>query len=218
MAHRSNGVLAQARTRIKFCGITRLEDALAAAALGVDALGFVLVPGSPRQLTLAVAAAIRRQVPPLVWTVALLRNPAAEQVREAVAALRPDLLQFHGEETPEFCAASGLPYLKAVAMRGLRRPLAEIARDYAGAAALLLDGHGAGELGGQGRTFDWAQAAGVDKPLILAGGLHADNVAGAIRAARPYAVDVSSGIESQPGIKDSGKMAAFVRQVRDADP
>jgi phosphoribosylanthranilate isomerase len=208
----------QARTRIKFCGITRSDDALAAAALGVDALGFIFVPGSPRRIELDAAAAIRRRLPPLISVVALLRNPGSGEVRETIAALRPDLLQFHGEEAPDFCAAFGLPYLKAVAMRGLQRPLAQIALDYAGAAALLLDGHAPGELGGQGKVFDWAGiAAGLDLPLILAGGLNPDNVAAAIQMARPYAVDVSSGVESKPGIKDSGKMAAFVRHVRDTD-
>jgi len=208
----------QTRTRIKFCGMTRAEDALAAVALGVDALGFILVPGSPRRVGLDAAAAIRRKLPPLVSVVALLRNPGSGEVRETIKALRPELLQFHGEETPQFCATFGLPYLKAVAMRGLQRPLADIARDYAGAAALLLDGHAPGELGGQGKAFDWAGiTAGLDKPLILAGGLNPHNVATAIRVAHPYAVDVSSGIESKPGIKDSGKMAAFVQQVRNAD-
>lgn len=206
------------RTRIKFCGITRAEDAHAAIALGVDALGFIFAAGSPRFLALDAAAAIRRQLPPLVTVVTLLRNPDSAQVLETIDAMQPHLLQFHGEESAEFCASFGLPYLKAVAMRGLQRPLAVIAAEYASAAALLLDGHAPGEPGGQGKTFDWAEvAASVPKPLILAGGLHAENVARAIRIAHPYAVDVSSGIESKPGVKDSGKMEAFVRQVRDAD-
>ena len=208
----------QQRTRIKFCGITRIEDGLAAVALGVDALGFILVQGSPRRLTLKAAAAMRRQLPPLVSVVTLLRNPDSDEVWETIDAVQPHLLQFHGEEAPAFCASFGLPYLKAVAMQGLQRPLSEIAQDYADAAALLLDGHAPGELGGQGKAFDWSRiTTGVNKPLMLAGGLNPDNVAGAIRLAHPYAVDVSSGIESKPGIKDSGKMEAFVRQVRDAD-
>ena len=208
----------QLRTRIKFCGITRAEDARVAAALGVDALGFVFVPGSPRCLTLHAAAAIREQLPPLLSVVTLLQNPNSDEVWETIDAMQPHLLQFHGEETAQFCGSFGMPYLKAVAMRGLQRPLAEVAADYADAAALLLDGHAPGELGGQGKTFDWADiAAGVKIPLILAGGLTPENVATAVRTARPYAVDVSSGIESKPGIKDSGKMEAFVRQVRDAD-
>ncbi|MDR3415638.1 MAG: phosphoribosylanthranilate isomerase [Nevskia sp.] len=207
----------QQRTRIKFCGITRLEDLLAGAALGVDAVGFVLAAGSPRRLPLDAAAALRRRLPPLLTAVALLRNPSAAEVRQAIEILRPDLLQFHGDESAEFCAGFGLPYLKAVGMRGQRRPLLEIAAEYAAAAALLLDGHGAGEPGGQGVAFDWSAARDAGKPLILAGGLDAANVGLAIAAARPYAVDVSSGIEAAPGIKDSGKMEAFVRAVRDAD-
>jgi len=147
----------QQRTRIKFCGITRIEDALAAVALGVDALGFILVPGSPRRVTLKAAAAMRRKLPPLVSVVTLLRNPDSDEVWETIDAVQPHLLQFHGEEAPAFCASFGLPYLKAVAMRGLQRPLAEIALDYADAAALLLDGHAPGELGGQGKAFDWSR-------------------------------------------------------------
>ncbi|HZR33739.1 MAG TPA: phosphoribosylanthranilate isomerase [Nevskia sp.] len=205
------------RTRIKFCGMTSAGDALAAAALGVDALGFIFAPGSPRLLTLEAGAAIRRRLPPLVTAVTLLRNNPAEEVRAIIAAVQPQLLQFHGDESAEFCAAFGLPYMKAVGMKGLPRPLAEIAREYAGAAALLLDGHAPGGAGGQGQSFDWNGIAAIDKPVVLAGGLRPDNVAQAIRTARPYAVDVSSGIESAPGIKDSGKMEAFVRQVQGAD-
>ena len=208
----------QRRTRIKFCGITRAEDAHAAVALGVDALGFIFAAGSPRQLDLQAAAAIRAKLPPLVSVVALLRNADSETVRRTIAAVQPHLLQFHGEETAAFCGGFGLPYMKAVAMRGAQRPLAEIAAEYADATALLLDGHAPGEPGGQGKTFDWSGiAAALDKPLVLAGGLTAENVATAVRIARPYAVDVSSGIESKPGIKDSGKMEAFVRHVREAD-
>lgn len=208
----------QQRTRIKFCGMTRVEDALLAVELGVDALGLIFAEGSPRQLQPSAAAAIRKRLPPMVSVVALLRRTPAEQVRRIIDAVRPDLLQFHGEETPLFCASFGLPWVKAVAMKNLPRPLAEVAAEYAGAAALLLDGHAPGEPGGQGHSFDWHSiAAGIGKPLLLAGGLRPDNVAEAIRIARPYAVDVSSGIESAPGIKDSGKMEAFVRQVRGAD-
>lgn len=205
------------RTRIKFCGMTRAEDALAAAALGVDALGFIFAAGSPRQLTLEGGAALRQVVPPLVSVVTLLRNHSAAQVREVIAAMQPHLLQFHGDEDPRFCTSFGLPYMKAIGMKGLDRPLAGIAREYADAAALLLDGHAPGEAGGQGHSFDWSSIAGIDKPIVLAGGLKPDNVAEAIRIAQPYAVDVSSGIEAKPGIKDSGKMEAFVRQVRGAD-
>jgi phosphoribosylanthranilate isomerase len=207
----------QQRTRIKFCGITRPEDALAAVALGVDALGLIFAENSPRQLGLEAATAIRKRIPPLVTVVTLLRNHSSMQVREIVAAVQPQLLQFHGDEAPAFCASFGLPYMKAVGMKGLAKPLAEVARDYTDAAALLLDGHAPGQAGGQGESFDWSSIATIDKPIVLAGGLRPENVAEAIRIARPYAVDVSSGIEAAPGIKDSGKMEAFVRQVRGAD-
>ena len=205
------------RTRIKFCGITRIEDALTAASYGVDAIGFVFAAGSPRRIDVERAAAIRAALPPLVSAVALVRNAGAEEVGAIVHRLRPDLLQFHGEEPAAYCGSFGLPYLKSVAMRGLSRSLADVAADYPDAAALLLDGHAAGEPGGQGETFDWQRAQACGKPLILAGGLGDANVGHAIVQARPYAVDVSSGIESGPGIKDSGKMAAFIQAVQNAD-
>lgn len=213
-----NASVSPSRTRIKFCGITRAEDAATAMALGVDALGFILVPQSPRCVTLAQAAAIRASLPPFVDAVALVRNADAAFVQEALRVLKPDLLQFHGEESAAYCRQFGWPFLKAVAMQDETRALADIAAEYAGAAGLLLDGHGAGGLGGQGRAFDWTRAtADAGLPLLLAGGLTPANVAAAIRAARPYAVDVSSGIEAAPGLKDSGKMLAFVRAVRSAD-
>jgi phosphoribosylanthranilate isomerase len=206
------------RTRIKFCGLTRLEDIAAAVALGVDAIGLILVPGSPRALSVEQAAALRRAVPPLVSAVVLLRNADVGMVQAAIDAVEPDLLQFHGEETPAFCAQFGRPYLKSVAMAGEQRSLAEIAAEYASAAALLLDGHAPGTLGGQGRSFDWTRAEGrLVKPLMLAGGLSPANVESAIGTARPFAVDVSSGVESSPGCKDSGKMRDFVDAVRRAD-
>lgn len=213
--HAGSGV---ARTRIKFCGITRAADAETAVALGVDAIGLIFVPQSPRCVALDTALAIRRRLPPLVAAVALLRNPDAAFVHEVLRVLKPDLLQFHGEEPAAFCASFGWPYLKAIAMQDQTRPLAEIAADYASASALLLDGHATGGLGGAGQTFDWRQASpNAGLRLMLAGGLHPGNVAAAIAAARPYAVDVSSGIEAAPGLKHSGKMQDFVRAVRRAD-
>ncbi|MBA4286775.1 MAG: phosphoribosylanthranilate isomerase [Xanthomonadaceae bacterium] len=206
------------RTRIKFCGFTRASDIDEAVALGVDAIGLILVPQSPRAVSLERAAALKRSIPPLVSSVVLLRNPDADLVHAVLATIRPSLLQFHGEESASFCASFGHPYLKAIAMQQQRRTLAEIAADYPSAAALLLDGHAPGGLGGQGHAFDWAQATGsVALPVVLAGGIRPDNVAAAIQAARPYAVDVSSGIEQAPGHKDSGKMRDFAREVRRAD-
>lgn len=204
------------RTRIKFCGITRPEDADAAVRAGADAIGLVFADGSPRCITLEAAAALRRRLPPLVHAVALLRNAPADFVERVLSLVRPDLLQFHGEEPPAFCRRFARAYIRAVPMKD-GADLARWARDFADAAALLLDGHGAGEPGGQGQTFDWSKAAAVGKPLVLAGGLTPENVGDAVRRVRPYAVDVSSGIESSPGVKDQGKMQRFVEQVRRAD-
>ncbi len=204
------------RTRIKFCGIRRPADAQAAVALGVDAVGFVLVPQSKRHVALPRAAAIRAKLPPFVDAVALFMNASATEVRAAIKAIKPDLLQFHGAETPEFCASFGLPYLKAIAMKGAVN-LPKEARRYKLARGLLLDGNAPGAMGGQGETFDWSQAQGVKLPLILAGGLTPANIGRAVRLVRPYAVDVSSGIERAPGIKDAAKMRAFVEAVRRAD-
>jgi len=206
------------RTRIKFCGITSIEDAAKAVDLGVDAIGLILVPGSPRELTLRHAAAIRRLLPPMVAAVVLLRNPDVALVQQTLAELQPDLLQFHGEETAEFCDQFGVRYIKAIAMREAKTPVDIAIRPYAAAAALLFDGHATGALGGQGQSFDWRLIRNAaTQPLIVAGGLSADNVGDAIRIARPFAVDVSSGIENAPGRKNSGKMANFVRAVARAD-
>jgi phosphoribosylanthranilate isomerase len=204
------------RTRIKFCGITREKDAQAALSMGVDALGFVLVPASPRYIAADRAAAIRRGLPPFVSTVALLKDADAAFVQDAIDTLKPDLLQFHGEEPADFCASFGLPYIKAVAM-GEKQSLAALARRYKGAAGLLLDSHAKGGMGGRGETFDWSRVTAVKLPLVLAGGLNPANVGRAVRQLRPYGVDVSSGIEAKPGIKDHDKMRAFVESVRRAD-
>jgi len=204
------------RTRIKFCGITRDKDAQAGVELGADALGFVLVPASRRYVAPERAAAIRRRLPPFVSAVALFQDADASFVQEAVDALRPELLQFHGDEDAEFCASFGLPYLKAVAM-GEKQSLAAQARRFRDAAGLLLDSHARGGLGGRGEAFDWSRVTAVKAPLVLAGGLTPANVGGAVRQLRPYAVDVSSGIETKPGIKDHDKMQAFIEAVRRAD-
>jgi len=198
--------------------MTRQADVDAAIALGVDAVGFILVAKSPRCVDVARAAALRRRLPPFVQSVVLVRNASADEVRNALAEIQPDLLQFHGEESPEFCTQFQHPFLKAIAMQDEPRTLAELAEAYRGVSALLLDGHAAGGLGGQGRAFDWQRAtARPTAPIVLAGGLHPENVAAAVTLVEPYAVDVSSGIEAAPGVKDSGKMLAFVREVQRAD-
>jgi phosphoribosylanthranilate isomerase len=207
------------KTRIKFCGITRLEDALLAAELGVDLIGFVLVPGSPRQLSLEAAVEIRRALPAGPLAVALLQNPEAELIAAVRAQLAPDLLQFHGNEPATLVRSSGLPYIRAVPM-GEPQRWADWERDYPDAWALLADSHGRQGGGGTGTGFAWSALPVPDqrqRPLILAGGLRPETVAEAVRQVRPWGVDVSSGIEAAKGIKDALKMRAFVAAVRAAD-
>lgn len=204
------------RVRVKVCGMTRSEDVAAAAELGVDAIGLVFYTKSPRNLSIERAQALVAGMPPFVTVTALFLDPDAELVHEVMGRARIELLQFHGVEPPEFCRSFGRPYIKAVPM-GSQADLSEYARRHAYAAALLLDSHAAGQKGGTGKSFDWSA---IDKPdgppLILAGGLKPENVAAAIRQVRPYGVDVSSGVESAPGIKDRDKMTAFVREVNHA--
>jgi len=204
-------------TRIKCCGMTRIEDALLAVELGADAIGVVLTSRSRRQVSVDQAAAIVAAMPPFVSTVALFMDDDVDLVREVLDRVRPSLLQFHGDESDEWCAQFAHPFLKAVAMGG--RVVESIPfGDYPHAAGLLLDGHGVGEAGGSGKAFDWSLMPDeCRQPLILAGGLNQHNVAEAIRVARPWAVDVASGIESAPGIKDPQLLAAFMRAVRVVD-
>jgi phosphoribosylanthranilate isomerase len=204
-------------TRIKCCGMTRMEDALLATRLGADAIGLVFAERSPRRLALEQARLIREALPPFITAVALFMDNDVEQVREVIRVVKPDMLQFHGQESDTWCMQFGQRYLKSIAMGEGAAALARL-RDYPGAAGLLLDGHGLGEAGGSGQTFDWAQMpTGLSQPLILAGGLTADNVAKALRLAKPWAVDVASGIEMSPGLKDAAKMAAFIAAVRRVD-
>lgn len=206
------------RTRVKICGITHSDDASEAVRLGADALGFVFYPKSRRWLTPAQASAIAATLPPFVSRVGLFLSPEPALVREVLDVLQPDCLQFHGAETPEFCAEFARPYIKAVPMApGV--DLAAWSARFANAQALLLDSHRSGEAGGSGRVFDWSAAVfeRSAKPLVLAGGLNVDNVEEAIKRVRPYAVDVSSGVESAPGRKDPALMATFMRGVSRAD-
>jgi len=211
------------RTRIKFCGFTRAVDIALAAALGVDYVGLILAPRSPRRITLDAARRLRARVPGQIGVVALLMNQPEDEVAAVVDALAPDVLQFHGGETDAFCAAFGVPFWKAIAMGGdPQRGWAEAAR-YPSAAGWVFDGHAAGESGGSGRRFDWSALAHAARcredgtHVLLAGGLDAQTVRHAIHTVSPWAVDVSSGIESAPGIKDAGKMRAFVEAVRCAE-
>lgn len=204
------------RTRVKICGITRTQDARAAARAGADAIGLVFYPRSPRFLPVERAVEIRDALPPFVQAVALFVNPDAAQVAQVMGRVRPAMLQFHGEESPEFCAQFGVPYIKACRVKpGV--DLLEYLRPFSRAAAWLLDSH-VPEYGGVGESFDWSLVpASGDHPLILSGGLARDNVAEAIRRVRPWGVDVSSGVESAKGIKDAAKIAAFIAEVRNAD-
>jgi phosphoribosylanthranilate isomerase len=204
-------------TRIKCCGMTRVDDALLAARLGADAIGVVFAACSKRRVALDQAASIVAAMPAFVTTVALFMDDDAELVRQVLRDVRPDLLQFHGGETDAWCHQFGQPFVKAVAM-GQGVAALPALRAYPHARGLLLDGHGAGEAGGSGKTFDWSLIPpDMGRRLILAGGLSPANVASAVREARPWAVDVASGIESSPGIKDPAKTAAFIRAVREAD-
>ncbi len=201
-------------TRVKICGITRPEDAQAAAAAGADAIGLVFYRPSPRHVDIARARAIVAALPPFVARVGLFVDAAPEEIEEVLAAVAVDVLQFHGRETPEDCGRYGLPYLKAIAM-GEGADLREAESRYAAAQGLLLDSHRQGRPGGTGRVFDWGCVPrDLAKPVILAGGLSVDNVAAAIAQVRPYAVDVSGGVETAPGIKDERRMREFCRRAR----
>lgn len=206
------------RTRIKFCGMTRVEDAVRAAALGVDAIGLVFAPRSPRCVGLEAACAIRDALPPFVSTVALCMDQSADDVRAIVAALRPTLLQFHGGEDDAFCRRFGLPYFKGVGLGGAVVDGATLRARWPHAAGFVLDGHAPGQPGGSGQRLDAAAVpADLDRPWLLAGGLDPDNVGDAVRAVRPWGVDVAGGIELAPGIKDGARMRRFVEAVREAD-
>jgi phosphoribosylanthranilate isomerase len=204
------------RTRIKICGITRPADGVAAAQAGADAIGLVFYPKSPRYLSAERAIEIRDALPPFVQTVALFVNADAAQVSQVLGRVKPPLLQFHGDETPEFCGQFGVPFVKACRIRPGSDAL-QYLQPFSRAAAWLVDSF-VPEYGGVGESFDWSLVPrGLARPLILSGGLDQKNVARAIRAVHPWGVDVSSGVESTKGIKDAGKMAAFVAEVRNAD-
>jgi phosphoribosylanthranilate isomerase len=204
------------RTRVKICGITREVDAIAACEAGADALGFVFYEKSPRFVTPQQVGQLAAFVSPFVTRVGLFVNPAADEVRRALATGALHLLQFHGDEKPEFCASFGVPWIKAARMRpGF--DLLEFATRFRAGDGLLCDTFVDG-FGGAGQTFDWGLIPkGLMRPLILSGGLDAGNVGEAIRKVRPQAVDVSSGVESAKGIKDSVRINEFIQKVRQAD-
>jgi phosphoribosylanthranilate isomerase len=205
------------RTRVKICGITRPDDALEAVRQGADAIGLVFYAKSPRVVTVEQAREITRNLPPFVTVVGLFVNAAREEIAATLAGTRIDLLQFHGDESPGECTGHGRPYIKVLRMREGLDPLVERDR-YPEAAALLLDTYREGVPGGTGSVFDWDRIPEELAPsIVLAGGLTPENVEQAVRRVRPYAVDVSGGVEREKGIKDGGKIAAFIRGVERAN-
>ena len=201
------------RVRTKICGITRVEDARAAIDAGADALGFVFYQASPRYIAPLPAQEIIRQLAPFPAKVGLFVDPDREYVSAVLETVRLDIIQFHGDEEPGFCRSFDRPYIKAVKMKR-DIDLQEMCRHYADAAALLLDSYSETAHGGTGTCFDWSLIpAELSKSIILAGGLTVTNVGRAIAAYKPYAVDVSSGVELDEGIKDKDKMTAFIREV-----
>jgi phosphoribosylanthranilate isomerase len=204
------------RTRVKICGITRVEDAQAACEAGADAIGLIFYPPSPRFVSPQQARRLRDALPPFVTPVALFVDPGREEVERVLERVRPGALQFHGDEPPEFCEQFGVPYLKACRIKeGV--DLLEYLRPYMGARGWLADAF-VEAYGGVGKRFDWSLVPHQrPRPLILSGGLTSSNVREAIRLVQPWGVDVSSGVESAKGIKDPAKIAAFMAEVRNAD-
>lgn len=199
--------------RVKICGITRPQDGKNAAEAGADAIGLVFYPKSPRVVSIAQAQAIVRELPVFTIIVGLFVNATTEEINQILAQVPLDRLQFHGEESPTACEQFGKPYIKAFRMRP-ELEIAELAHRYASASALLVDSYVPGIKGGTGVVFDWERLPKIlSKPLILAGGLTPENVGQAIRTVKPYAVDVSGGVESTKGIKDSQKINAFMQEI-----
>jgi len=201
------------RTRVKICGITRPEDALAAAQAGADAIGLVFYPASTRAVTIPQASAICHVLPPFVTVVGLMVNPEADMVRKHLEALPLDLLQFHGDESAGFCNSFGHPWIKAVRVRDAG-VVTQAESAYHEASGILADAYDPEQYGGTGRTFNWDWLPDrPSKPLILAGGLNTGNVGDAVRRVRPWAVDVSGGVEDAPGIKNAALIQNFIREV-----
>jgi phosphoribosylanthranilate isomerase len=204
-------------TRTKICGITRVQDALAAAHCGADAIGLVFYESSPRRVSIAQARQLADVLTPFVSVVGLFVDAEAAFVREVLANVPLDLLQFHGGESSQYCAQFDKPFLKAIRIKA-GVDLLQCASDFHSAKGLLLDAHVEGIPGGTGTAFDWKVIPGeLSLPVILSGGLDEKNVAAAIKQVRPYAVDVSSGVETSKGIKDAAKIAAFIQEVNQID-
>ena len=202
------------RVSVKICGLTRAKDVKLAVACGADAIGFVFT-NSPRRISPETACRLSSCVPEGVLRVGLFLDQDRSEIDRVLNSVPLDILQFHGSETEQECSAYGLPWLKAVAMQDAGS-VKRAERNYPGAMGLLLDSHVTGQRGGSGRVFDWSLSEPVSKPVWLAGGLNAENVGQAIRIVRPFAVDVSSGVETAPGIKDASRITAFIKAVREA--
>jgi len=201
------------RTRAKICGITRLEDALAAVEYGADAIGLVFYKPSPRYVSIEQAATISAGLPPFVSVVALFVDPTQAEVNVVLSRVRIDVLQFHGEESEVACAQYSLPYLKVIRVK-TDTNLIQYAQAYGTAKALLLDTYSEHAVGGTGQVFDWSLIPNnLSVPIILAGGLTPENVNEAVKQVKPYAVDVSGGVETSKGIKNSVKIAAFMAAI-----
>jgi phosphoribosylanthranilate isomerase len=204
------------RTRVKICGITRVEDALEAVKQGADAIGLVFYAKSPRNVSIAQASEIASAVPAFVSVVGLFVDAESVFIQEVLASVKLDILQFHGDEAPSACSQYSRPYMKAIRVKNGTN-LVQYAHDYADAKALLLDAFAEGVPGGTGLVFDWSLIPkNLPLPVVLAGGLNAENVGVAIEQVRPYAVDISGGVEINKGIKDAVKIAAFMRGVSNA--
>ncbi|MGW8248069.1 MAG: phosphoribosylanthranilate isomerase [Acidiferrobacterales bacterium] len=201
------------RTRVKICGITRAEDAQTAARLGADAIGMVFYDASPRNISIEQARGLSRSLPPFVCRVGLFVDADPQFVKEVMELVPLDMLQFHGNESATDCDQFRKPYIKAIRMES-GMSVSERMKEFSGASAMLLDTYSASVAGGSGESFDWSLVPQERPiPIILAGGLSAGNVAEAIRVVHPYAVDVSSGVERDKGIKDADKMSAFINEV-----
>ena len=209
------------RTRVKICGITRIDDAVSAVNAGADAIGLVFYAPSPRAISIAQAQQIVAAIPPFVSVVGLFVNAPQTEIESVLSKVRLDILQFHGDETAQdceqVCQQINLPYCKAIRVKADTN-LLQCEAEFKSAKALLLDTYSEAAVGGTGQVFDWGLIPNnLTKPVILAGGLTADNVAAAIQQVQPYAVDVSGGVEQNKGIKDAAKIAAFMRGVSNAD-
>jgi phosphoribosylanthranilate isomerase len=199
--------------KVKICGLTRADDVSAAVRHGADALGFVFVPASKRCISSNLAASLVAKVPAFVDRVGLFQNQPAAEIRQILDQVALSLLQFHGEEDAQFCRQFGRPWIKSISMRQ-GQSVGEEEKRFPDAAAILVDSHEPGGLGGTGKVLDWSEIMPGERPLILAGGLTPQNVARAIRMTHPWAVDVSSGVEVSPGIKDAGLIKRFIDEAK----